>query len=241
MTYTKCRDPWTAEDIIYVPDMLNFETIEAESFSYLNSHNHDTTYPSKAAMVAAYWYADNDGPGSGADADLLYYPGGNLHASDFVGAGIAAGLIAWWYGSVATIPDGWHLCDGTEGTIDLRGKMVAGAGTGGIYSVGASSGLATFTASGSAIAGNHTLTVAEMGPHTHPYSDAYCDATTSWQLSEPNITISAELYTETKGTTAQAGSGGAHAHTATFTGSPVASLPRYIALCFMQKLVVVDP
>lgn len=38
------------------------------------------------------------------------------------------GMIMLWYGSVETIPSGWHLCDGTAGTIDLRNKFVPCAG-----------------------------------------------------------------------------------------------------------------
>jgi len=38
------------------------------------------------------------------------------------------GMIMAWHGSVATIPTGWHLCDGAAGTIDLRNKFVVGAG-----------------------------------------------------------------------------------------------------------------
>lgn len=33
-------------------------------------------------------------------------------------------VIAW---ENATIPDGWHVCDGTNGTLDLRNKFVKGA------------------------------------------------------------------------------------------------------------------
>jgi len=33
-----------------------------------------------------------------------------------------------WYGSVESIPSGWHLCDGTAGTIDLRDRFVLAAG-----------------------------------------------------------------------------------------------------------------
>lgn len=33
-----------------------------------------------------------------------------------------------WYGTVASIPSGWHLCDGTAGTIDLRNKFIVCAG-----------------------------------------------------------------------------------------------------------------
>lgn len=39
------------------------------------------------------------------------------------------GMIMLWHGSVATIPSGWHLCDGTVGTPDLRDRFVMSAGT----------------------------------------------------------------------------------------------------------------
>jgi len=38
------------------------------------------------------------------------------------------GMIIIWYGSIVSIPSGWHLCDGTESTPDLRDKFVVGAG-----------------------------------------------------------------------------------------------------------------
>ena len=38
------------------------------------------------------------------------------------------GMIMLWYGSIVSIPSGWHLCDGTAGTIDLRNKFIVCAG-----------------------------------------------------------------------------------------------------------------
>jgi len=38
------------------------------------------------------------------------------------------GMIMLWYGSVNSIPSGWHLCDGTVGTPDLRNRFVLAAG-----------------------------------------------------------------------------------------------------------------
>lgn len=40
---------------------------------------------------------------------------------------IPIGCIVMWGGSVATVPSGWRLCDGTNGTPDLRDRFVIGA------------------------------------------------------------------------------------------------------------------
>eukprot|EP01046_Picozoa_sp_COSAG06_P008399 COSAG06_NODE_423_length_15942_cov_7.276463_14_plen_356_part_00 len=44
------------------------------------------------------------------------------------GGGVPAGMISQWAGSVDTIPEGWALCDGENGTPDLRDKFVVAAG-----------------------------------------------------------------------------------------------------------------
>lgn len=36
-------------------------------------------------------------------------------------------MIMLWYGEIANIPSGWHLCDGTMNTPDLRNRFVIGA------------------------------------------------------------------------------------------------------------------
>lgn len=41
---------------------------------------------------------------------------------------VPAGVIALWSGAVDAIPAGWALCDGTQGTPDLRGRFIVGAG-----------------------------------------------------------------------------------------------------------------
>lgn len=38
------------------------------------------------------------------------------------------GQITLWHGAVIDIPPGWHLCDGTAGTVDLRNRFIVGAG-----------------------------------------------------------------------------------------------------------------
>jgi hypothetical protein len=46
------------------------------------------------------------------------------------GNGIPKGGIIMWSGAVDQIPDGWALCDGSNGTPDLRDRFIVGAGSG---------------------------------------------------------------------------------------------------------------
>ena len=50
------------------------------------------------------------------------------------------GVIVMWSGQSNEIPAGWALCDGANGTPDLRGRFVVGAG--GDYAVGDTGGAA---------------------------------------------------------------------------------------------------
>lgn len=69
-----------------------------------------------------------------------------------------SGGIILWSGSVATIPAGWVLCDGLNGTPDLRDRFVIGASTTGAFAVGATGGVQTH---------GHTPTVNPAGTHSH--------------------------------------------------------------------------
>ncbi|MCK9571381.1 hypothetical protein M0R72_20700 [Candidatus Pacearchaeota archaeon] len=240
MAYTKNHaDGWAAADTVTTTIMDNFETIYTEVSSYLSAHNHDDLYQTRAEMQAAYWYSGNDGSGSGADADLLYKSTGNLHAASFAGLGVATGLVILWYGSTASIPAGWALCDGSGGTIDLRGKIPVGAGTGSAYSVGDTGGSATFAAAGTITVSGHAITEAEMASHRHPFDDLIPTAGSYPNTSTPNPYTALGTHDTTSGTTSSAGSGDTHTHSGaegtSFTGDAVASLPFCIALCYIQK------
>ena len=63
-----------------------------------------------------------------------------------------AGALALWTGSLASIPEDWHLCDGTDGTPDLRGLFIKGATT-----------LGEIGTTGGSLTHSHTST-----GHSHP-------------------------------------------------------------------------
>ncbi len=63
--------------------------------------------------------------------------------------GIKSGMIVMWSGTIASIPAGWTLCNGSNGTPDLRDRFIVGAGSG--YAVGATGGSSVHTLTQSGI------------------------------------------------------------------------------------------
>lgn len=98
-------------------------------------------------------------------------------------AAFPTGIITLWSGSVANIPDGWYLCDGTNGTPDLTDKFVVGAGD--AYAPDDIGGEASVT-----------LTASQIASHTHI-------------INPPNTTSTAGGNHNHGGST---GAGGNHSH-----------------------------
>ena len=138
-----------------------------------------------------------------------------LHASEIAAdAELPSGVIVMWSGLTTNIPPGWTLCDGNNGTPDLRDRFVVGASQ-------SDQGIAKSNVSGSPNqAGGeafHTLTLAEMPAHTH-----------SVQVF-PNPIGGGEGNDLRRGVyTGQTGSAG--------DGQPHNNLPPYYALVFIMKL-----
>jgi hypothetical protein len=151
---------------------------------------------------------------------------------------VPSGMIAMWSGSVATIPSGWYLCNGSNGTPDLRDRFVVGAGS--TYAVADTGG------SANAIVVSHThtatSTVTDSG-HTH--LNGVCDDSTVPFLTPSTsglsgtggvnqgggetrnyqgVTSSSTTGITVATTTASAGSSGTNAN-----------LPPYYALAYIMK------
>ena len=93
-------------------------------------------------------------------------------------APIPVGGIIMWSGAVNSLPAGWKLCDGANGTPNLENKFIVASNN--------STGTPTTTVSGSAVAsgGNishshggstnaTTLSLNQIPAHTHAYKDSY--------------------------------------------------------------------
>ena len=83
---------------------------------------------------------------------------------EITNAAFVVGQVIMWYGNVNNIPAGWQLCDGTNGTPDLRDRFVVGAGT--TYALGATGGATQSSAGTTGSAGAHTHTMATVGETT---------------------------------------------------------------------------
>ena len=68
---------------------------------------------------------------------------------------IANGVITAFAGNIGSIPPGWQLCDGTNGTPDLRDKFVPGAGSS--FAVGNEGGAVNHSHAFTSDNHNHTV------------------------------------------------------------------------------------
>lgn len=85
---------------------------------------------------------------------------------------VPKGLISMWSGAISTIPPTWSLCDGTNGTPDLRNRFIVAAGAN--YTVGdiGGEGFVTLTIDQMPVHSHGTggLTIGANGQHSHSFS-----------------------------------------------------------------------
>jgi microcystin-dependent protein len=144
-----------------------------------------------------------------------------------VAASFPAGGIIMWSGSVASIPSGWALCNGSNGTPDLRNRFVVGAGS--TYAVDATGG----SADAIVVSHTHTATSAVTDPgHSHGvrikggYDGGFPTGFTQSPTDSGATTTNSATTGITVGTTvASTGSSGTNAN-----------LPPYYALAYIMKL-----
>ena len=128
---------------------------------------------------------------------------------------LPTGSIVIWSGTVASIPSGWQLCDGSNGTPDLRDRFVVGARQdSGSVPVTDVSG--TLTQIGGEA--KHTLTIDEMPAHTHTIN---CVQNLRGGGGDGQI---------------RADGGPTRSTNSTGGGQPHNILPPYYALCYIMKI-----
>lgn len=128
-----------------------------------------------------------------------------------------------WFGSLASIPTGWRLCDGNEGTPNLLSKFLEGIATA-LTKPGATGGVSTHT---------HTVPDHGDGVHSYPTHTHTCLAST---LNPVNTYTGASSVCS-----------GNHTHGASSTTKPAlgnaattistdSNLPAYRTAAFIMKV-----
>ena len=209
----------------------NLEGMYAEAVSYIDAITHSSSYYTDAQAAARYFTAANDGTGSGLVAATL----DGYTAEEIVAGGTPPGNICWWSGSEASIPAGFVLCNGLNGTPDLRNRFVVGSGS--HYSKGDTGGANTVTTTATITVAGHALTAGEIAKHAHAYTDYYSgNRYGGWGTWGIVLTGAGVRSTVNGLSTSSTGSGDAHSHTASFSGtSSQDKRPSFYSLCYIMK------
>lgn len=134
------------------------------------------------------------------------------------------GMIVLWSGLTSTIPTGWALCNGTNGTPNLTDKFVMGAGS--TYGVNQTGGYKD----AQLLSHTHTGSTNTTGAHTHTVVGAISGATRFGPGTPQEVASTSNTNT---------GSAGNHAHSFTTAASGVSgtnrNLPPYYALAYIMR------
>lgn len=152
----------------------------------------------------------------------------DIVTKQYVDDRLPAGVIMMWSGSIETIPAGWALCNGLNGTPDLRDRFVVAAGNN--YTPGNSGGANSVTVNAHA----HSLP-----NHTHTFSGTGNAAPSTGNFDTalggggPLLTNSNHVHSVSFGGTTNAGGSGS---TGSAGEQSLDNRPPYIALAFIMKL-----
>jgi hypothetical protein len=164
---------------------------------------------------------------------------------------VPTGGIIMWSGSIASIPTGWFLCDGTNGTPNLSNRFVVAAGS--TYAVGSSGGSADAIVVAHTHAGttgntsndhSHGGTTSTAGEHVHNIRNSIAEfgdpsALPGTDGNNPNISFPSNAAGAHNHTFTTGGQSATHNHgfTTNSAGSSGvgANIPPYYALAYIMK------
>lgn len=212
-----------------------FNTYTTISGNVLNSNpivlGTDGRPPNEIWLTYGYFYkfvlTDSTGTVIGT-WDNIY---GFIGTASATGATIPAGLISLWSGSIGSIPVGWYLCDGTNGTPDLRDRFIVGAGT--TYAVTATGGSTDTVLVTHTHLATSTFTGNALPTHTHSFAGGYPPGG-GGGTGGGDLNVSASTTTSAVSAGTPSGSVVTTNTTEGVSGTN-ANLPPYYALAYVMK------
>jgi hypothetical protein len=166
-----------------------------------------------------------------------------LATTAFVRDIIPTGVIVMWSGSIASIPSGWLICDGSNSTPDLRNRFIVGAGS--TYSVAGTGG----SADAVTVSHTHTATVTDSGHRHNTTLDGNVATTSSFQSQIGRTTYNtadggyegyysrgvSDSTQANASTSSTATTGVSVSNSSTGSSGTNANLPPYYALAYIMK------
>jgi len=142
------------------------------------------------------------------------------------------GMIILWYGNTGNVPNGFALCDGNNGTPDLRNRFVVGAGD--TYNPDSTGGSSSVTLSESQLPSHtHTASVTDPG-HVHTTSfdnKKYFPGGGSTSIGYGGAGgYPADVFSMNSQST-----GISVSNSSTGSGASIENRPPYYALCYIMK------
>ena len=196
---------------------LNAKTTDLTVHKNNNANPHTVT-KAQIGLSNVNNTSDKEKPISTATQTAL-----NRKASiDDLSSAVPSGVITMWSGLISAVPSGWHLCNGSNGTPDLRGRFVYGATVDAdVKDVGGNKDAV-------AIAHTHSGSTDVTGAHTHALKrgkeDGGGTGLYDWHANIGSIGTS---------------SSGNHSHIVTINNSGVSgtdkNLPPYMKLAYIMK------
>ena len=150
--------------------------------------------------------------------------------------GIPSGVILLWSGSTGNIPSGWYLCNGSNGTPDLRNRFLVGAGDD--YSVGNTGGSDSVTLSTANLPShNHSISLnTGSDSHTHSFTGALHPSGSGPEQNQSGGPEDRTNFNYSRTTGSDSHSHSISGNTGnTGSGSAHENRPRYYALCYIMK------
>jgi hypothetical protein len=154
---------------------------------------------------------------------------------------VLTGMVLFWSGASNAIPSGYVLCDGTNGTPNLRDQFIVGGG-GSLPTTGGSNTGSTGVSATGATVGGYALQIADIPSHDHQFFSGVAASGNSagkcpdWAAGGAyNNTITAGPYVGQQ-IIQNTGGGGSHTHPFTDPDhSHTISLPPYRAVFAVMK------
>ena len=208
--------------------------IDADTTSVANSVNVGVNLNSTDAdQFVSFFGANSGNQPNRVDNDFTYNPStntlkvGNIIDSSGNASAFVTGMIILWYGDTSNIPGGWVLCNGQNGTPDLRDRFVIGAGNN--FNPGDTGGSNSVTLSEANLPSHRHFVVSNaLGGQNRTNSNVSANNQVRKGTGAGNLYESYNLAST--GSDAAAGRS-----SAVGSGTPFDSKPNYHALCYIMK------